>query len=417
MQIERVNEWMQSVVIEEDLRGRELDLVAAVDPGPRLAVVSDRDTHDALGRRVADALAGHFGVQSMVLDRQPHADAATVQHLTASLDRDISVVIAVGSGTINDLCKMAAQQRGCPQLVFGTAPSMNGYTSANAAITVAGHKLSLPAPAPRGVFLDLRVLAKAPARLIRAGLGDSLCRCTAQADWLLAHLLFDQPYLEAPFTLLAQDEDRLLAEPAALLAGDLAAMRSLARTLVLSGLGMRLCGGSQPASQGEHLLSHYIDMMGGPALPQAFHGEQIGVTALAMARLQETILQRPRPPVMRPSTIRREDVLAHFGPELGESCWRACVPKLLDQAGADRLNERLAGGWDALRARIAGVTRDSAVLSAVLTAAGAPTRAADLGWPEQLFRQAWLHAREIRDRYTFLDFAADSGIANPADTW
>jgi glycerol dehydrogenase-like iron-containing ADH family enzyme len=67
---------------------------------------------------------------------------------------------------------------------------MNGYASMNAAITVDGNKKSLPAASPQGVFMDLTVLAGAPARMIRAGLGDALCRSTAQADWLLSrHLL------------------------------------------------------------------------------------------------------------------------------------------------------------------------------------------------------------------------------------
>ena len=103
-------------------------------------------------------------------------------------------LIAVGSGTINDLCKYASALDGKPYAVFATAPSMNGYTSVNAAITVEGHKKSLPAQAAAGVFFDLEVLAAAPVRLIRAGLGDSVCRCTAQADWLLAHLLLGRPY-------------------------------------------------------------------------------------------------------------------------------------------------------------------------------------------------------------------------------
>ncbi len=55
---------------------------------------------------------------------------------------------------------------------------------------------------------------------------------------------------------------------------EIEAMRRLARMLMLSGLGMCLCGGSYPASQGEHLISHNIEMMGGPDLPASFHGEQ-----------------------------------------------------------------------------------------------------------------------------------------------
>ena len=64
-----------------------------------------------------------------------------------------------------------------------------------------------------------------PLRLIRAGLGDSVCRPTAQADWLLAHLLLDRPYREVPFALLAADEPALFDQAARARRGDLAAMR------------------------------------------------------------------------------------------------------------------------------------------------------------------------------------------------
>src|SRR5439155_7608193 len=211
-------------------------------------------------------------------------DMATVEQVRART-RGASAIAAVGSGTINDLCKYAAFLDRKPYVVFGTAPSMNGYTSISAAITEHGHKKSLPANAALGVFLDLEVLSKAPLRMIRAGLGDSVCRPTAQADWLLAHLLFDRRYRIAPFRLLEGDEALLLAKAGALVAGDVGAMEILARTLVLSGLGMTICGGSHPASQGEHLISHYIDMLGEPSWPAAFHGEHIAVTTLTMARL------------------------------------------------------------------------------------------------------------------------------------
>jgi glycerol-1-phosphate dehydrogenase [NAD(P)+] len=396
----------RSVVIEDSLDGREVELFAALGFGPRLAVVADVDTSAALGRRVSRALASRFTVQDLVLDRHPHADGDTVARLAASLHPGTDAVVAVGSGTINDLCKMAALAHGCPQVVFATAPSMNGYTSVSASITEAGMKRSVRAATPVGVFFDLGVLAAAPVRLIRAGLGDSACRSTAQADWLLAHLLLDQPYREVPFALLAGDEPALFANAGALLAGDLAVMRRLVRTLVLSGFGMTICGGSYPASQGEHLISHYLDMLEHPGA-EAFHGEQIGVTTIAMARLQDRILERAAPPVLRPTAVERTDVLRHFGPALGEICWREFEPKRLDRQRADELNARLVTHWDAIRATIASITVGSARLLEVLNAAGAPTEPHQLGWPQPLLDQAMQQAREIRNRYTFLDFAGD----------
>jgi hypothetical protein len=39
---------------------------------------------------------------------------------------------------------------------------------------------------------------------------------------------------------------------------------------------------------------------------------------------------------------------------------------------------------------------------------GAPVAPAELGWPAAAIDDARRHAREIRDRYTFLDLVADS---------
>jgi glycerol-1-phosphate dehydrogenase [NAD(P)+] len=398
----------RAIVIAPGLAGDPAGLVAGLGLGRRLAVVSDAITRDVLGARIERALGGLADVTPVVLPAGVHADAAAVDGVRQA-SRRADGLIAVGSGTLNDVCKYAAARDGKPYAVFGTAPSMNGYTSVSAAITVDGLKRSLPAVAARGVFLDLDVLARAPVRLIRAGLGDSLCRPTAQADWLLAHLLHDQPYREAPFALLAEDEAALLAEPEALVAGDPGAIARLARTLVLSGLGMTICGGSYPASQGEHLISHYADMRGPADLPESLHGEQVGVTTLTMARLQERMLAGG-PPRLRATGEDEAALIRLFGPDLGRACWAELSTKRLDEAAAERLGARLAEGWDAWRARLAAVSRPAAALEAVLRRAGAPATPEALGWPRPFYRHAVRHARLIRSRFTFLDLAAAAGV-------
>ncbi len=395
------------VVIEDSLAGAEAELLSELGLGRRLAVLSDDNTFAALGQRVERALAGTFAVQRVLLDTPFDADSETIARLDRVIDPGTDAIVAVGSGTLNDLGKMVAFLRGIPQVVFATAPSMNGYTSLSASITSQGVKRSVRAATPVGVFFDLRVLAAAPLPLLRAGLGDSSCRPTAQADWLLAHLLLDRPYREAPFALLAGDEAALFAHARELVSGDLGALRRLVRALVLSGFGMTICDGSYPASQGEHLVSHYLEMQH-HTVPERLHGEQIGVCALAMARLQEQILDRETPPPLRASTLTRAEVLARFGPSAGETCWTEVAPKLLDPASAEKLSARLARDWDAIRTRLAAVTLGPRVMEAVLVAAGAPTTHAELGWSDSQFAEAMRHAREIRNRYTFLDLAAEA---------
>jgi glycerol-1-phosphate dehydrogenase [NAD(P)+] len=226
----------------------------------------------------------------------------------------------------------------------------------------------------------------------------------------LSHLLLDRPYREVPFTLLADDEPALFAGGRALVSGDLEVMRRLVRTLVLSGFGMTICGGSYPGSQGEHLICHYVEAMGPPGLPETFHGEQTGVAAIAMAELQEFLLWRATPPVLRPTAIGREQLLRHYGPERGEACWRELSEKHFDRARTDDLNARLAARWDSMRTRIEAVTLGAARHRAILGDAEAPRSASDLGWSDALLAEALGHARELRNRYTFLDLVGDSEL-------
>ena len=398
---------IRAIAIDKNLSGMEADLVRALAIGRRFAIVSDATTQRVLGARVARALASLGAIDRVVLGGTPHPDIATVDRVrraTAMSD----ALIAVGSGTINDLCKYAAATDGKPYVVFATAPSMNGYASTNAAITVDGHKKSLPAKAPLGVFIDLGVFAAAPLRMIQSGLGDSLCRSTAQADWSLAKHLHGAPYREAPFALLAVDESLLLDAPEALIRGDLDAMRVLARTLVLSGLGMTICGGSYPASQGEHLISHYIDMFAPGGRAEYFHGEQVAVATLTMARIQEAMVSGP-PPRVATRSMTREALLQRFGDAIGEACWSEYVAKRLSAEAAEALSERIAERWGDLCADLRGTMVPSATLAGVMARAGCPRSPEAIGVTGEFYRRAVRDARFLRNRYTFLDLAGDAG--------
>jgi glycerol-1-phosphate dehydrogenase [NAD(P)+] len=381
-------------------------LVAALRLGRHLAVVSDPRTREALGHRVARRLREIARVDEVVLEA-PRADLASAEEV-ASRTRGAEALIAVGSGTINDLCKQASFATGRPYAVFATAPSMNGYLSGTASLARDGFKVSLGARCPVGVFLDLEVLAAAPPRLIRAGIGDVLCRTTAQADWLLAHLLLGTPYRETPFALQAEDEGPLLAATAAAVAGEPEAILRLVRLLVLSGLGMLLAGSSHPASMAEHLISHTLEMLH-PEL-DALHGEQVGVATLTVSRLQHAILLAAEPPRIGPTTVDEAALSRVFGGALGRQCAAELRAKALGREAAAALARRLEEHWPRLRERLAAVMLPTATLEAALSAAGAPQTAEDLGLDPTSYRRAVRLARAVRNRFTILDLAADAGV-------
>lgn len=399
---------VRSVVIERSLDGAEAGLIRDLNLPKPYAVISDQNTYDALARKVEEALGPVIPIR---LTGRPHCDERTAGRVMKE-GAKAGTYIAVGSGTINDLAKFAAARQGKRCAVFATAPSMNGYTSENVAITIGGHKKSLPAMAPDGVFMDLGVLSAAPRRMLRAGLGDAICRSTAQCDWLMAHILRGSPYRETPFALFSDLEEELMTEAAALVSGHVEAVERLARVLVLSGFGMTICGGSYPASQGEHLISHVIEMTRHGVSDDLLHGEQIAVTTLVMARLQEHVLDGEAP-VARPSILSKADVIRYFGEEAGQACWKEVEQKLLNREAAEAFSATLSAKWPELKERLASVMRPSESILRVLSSAGAPVSYRDLNLSREEFGSAVWHARHARNRYTFLDLAADTGKLVP----
>lgn len=397
---------VRKVAIGTGLAAEAGALIAPLGLGRQLAVVMDPDTRAAMGDAVVAALGSHHHVDVLMLGPHPHPDMEVVDKVRAASE-EAHGLIAVGSGSINDIAKHAAHLAGKPYAVFGTALSMNGYTSASAAITEKGLKKSLASTAPKGVFLDLDVLAAAPKRLIAAGFGDSICRCTAQTDWLMSHFIRGTRYRDIPFVLQQEEEEALMADPGRLVAGDRAAVALLARMLVLSGFGMTLAGGSYPASQSEHLIAHYIDMRG-RNLPLAYHGEHIAVTTVTMARLQERMLGQGSLAI-RANADTLSVFTREFGPALGAECWNAFRPKLLDGEGAAALNHRLAADWPVIRQRLAAVSRPAAEVEAALVSVGAPVKPEDLGIPSAFYDEALRNARRIRDRFGMLDLAEAAG--------
>ena len=397
---------IQSLIFEPNLDGCECDLLDDLDFPKSSAIVCDPNTYDVLAKRISASLPN----AKLIVIEAPKADEAVATELS-DRTRHVDAVIAVGAGTLNDLVKYVCHQRRHPYAVFATAPSMNGYVTATASISRGGEKLSLPATPPRGAFFDLAILAEAPHRLIRAGVGDSLCRSTAELDWLLSHHLFDTAFLEQPFSIQAMDEANVLARIDSLRVGDLDAFRSLTRLLVLGGLGMLLTGNSQPGSQGEHLISHYIDMKYQPH-PGSLHGEQVGLATLTMATLQNDILTQDAPPLLSETVIDTAAMKKRHGAH-SASCEDAMAKKSLTGKRLEALNQRLEMRWPDIRQAFETRSLPLESLRAAFDAVDMPVDPQDLGIAPSFYADAVLYARELRDRFTTLDLAADAGILDP----
>ena len=404
---ERFRVPYKSIVIADDLRGREAELIASLELGRTLAVVSvpRRTACWARASRQRWPVPLRSGRSCSIVRTPMRRRWPSSRSGRAASTRSYG---AVGSGTINDVCKLVTFSDGRPYAVFATAPSMNGYTSTTASITsAAGLKTSLPAHAPLGVFIDLAVNASAPAYLRASGLGDSLCRSTAQVDWWLSHRLFGTRYTSLPFRLQVPDETLMLEHAAGLAAGDVPAVAYLHRVLVLVGLGVSFVGTTHHGSMGEHQISHYIDCFAGARHPGTRHGQQVGVASLTMARLQRALFTRTEPPLLRPTQIDEPDMVRRCGN--AQQCLIEWQKKALTAQSAAELNDKLRRIWPELRAECLGFALPVERMQWALHGAGGPTSAQEMGLDPEFYREAVVHAREMRNRYSVLDLLGESG--------
>ncbi len=366
----------------------------------KFLLVCDETTYEIQGRAIEGSIkkkGWQVAVKIFPSDAEPTAENAERIKIKKHA-ANAEMIIASGSGTINDLCKYSSFFLKIPYVVFATAPSMNGYASANASIKIGRYKKSIPAHMPAAIYLDLDILAGAPARLIKSGVGDLLCRMTAQADWLVSHLVLGSEYKTAPFVLLEENERQLHELAPELLNGNLEAMRILAEGLILSGIGMYITGSSAPASQGEHLIAHYMEMLH-PELPKTFHGEQIGVTTLTMQDIQETLLKTKIS--VGDYVVDEERILLKLGTEIGMQAVRqarAKAEKYENMQAREKMNDE----WKSISGKILPLLAGKEKIYDTLKKIGAATTPGDLGWSRH-YPHASANAFLLRDRFTFLD--------------
>jgi glycerol-1-phosphate dehydrogenase [NAD(P)+] len=396
---------VESIVIADTLDGSEAELVHRVHPGKSLCVVSDQWTRAALGERVFRALQPLGNVKEFVWKR-PRITPDGLDELMAGAG-PAQVVIAIGSGTITDSAKYATFLAKREYSVFPTSP-MNAYTTPTASVSVGGFKKSITCHSAKGVFFDLSVVSKCPPRLIAAAFADVVCRTTSQVDWLMSHLFFGTVYQDTAYTLLAYDEEPMMANAAKVVAGDFEALAMLTRIAAIMGLGTSFTGTTHSGSMAEHMISHYIDMFAGDGHRGTSHGEQVGVATLTMSRLQNQILGKDQPPTLRPTEIPTAELRARFGAQADEMIEQS-RRKALDAAKADALNHRLQRDWPEIAGQLRAVMLPYQKLRNAMEIAGCPQTGADLGLAPEFYRDAVCYARFIRDRFSMLDVADDSG--------
>lgn len=388
--------------------------------GSAVLVVSDENTFRAGGEPVVKALrdAG----KRVLAQRYPGTPfEATGERAeeTAAAGKDIDFYVAIGSGTVSDLAKYAGSVQKKPVLLFPTAASMNGYTSGITALKIRGLKRTQPCRPVTGIFANPEVIATAPQRMLAAGVADFLSKCSSAADWRASHLLRGDYYCHRPREFNEGIQERLFAAAEAVGRAEPEAVQLVMEALLLSGFGMVIAGSSAPASGGEHLISHYLDMKHALyGTENDLHGTQVGVGTVHALGLWEKVLALKPGDVdvhalanAHPSPEQvRDCVMADWGPQVGEEVWAQWTQKALSREKLCEELERFKNMLQELRAALAEDLQPAAVVAKCIETSGGPASPEGMHAPMEEFQKALKAARYLRNRFTILDLAAELGI-------
>ncbi|MBO7504038.1 MAG: sn-glycerol-1-phosphate dehydrogenase [Clostridia bacterium] len=403
----------------------------------RAYIVSDRNTERAAGGRVAAILdAAGFRLDRFVFDRgfvepdEPAVGAAVLNMCGGPASEDPlaagkTAVVAVGSGVINDICKILAHMTGAPFVTVATAPSMDGFCSSTSSVLRGGLKVSVGSRCPDAVVGDTEILCAAPENSILAGLGDMIAKYVALFEWKLGHIVTGEYYCELTANLMREALEKVVSNAAGLKNREPEAIEAVMEGLVISGIAMDYAGISRPASGIEHYFSHIWDMRGVSfGTPVALHGIQCGIgTVLALEGYEKLFAQIAKMNGSKPDYERArrahevfdvhehaKKIAARLGPGGEIIAEDLKNRRLYDRADTEERLRKIAANYELIKAEAEKTLPSAHRVADMLRDAGAPVRPSEIGLPDEEIPVDFVMTRDIRDKYILSSFAYDLGI-------
>jgi Glycerol dehydrogenase and related enzymes len=226
---------------------QQLPDIAAEFKGKQLYMISDNNTWKAAGEQAFKILSdSNFEVKSHQFETGTEIlipDELAMGRMLLEMPLGTALIVAVGSGTLNDMAKYLSSRTGIPYIIVCTAPSMDGYVADGAPLICNGRKISYVATLAYGVVGDTDIMKQAPMHMIHAGLGDVLGKLTALTDWSLAVAMIDEYRCETCVKLVEEALRKCIEFAPALKERNEEAILYLIEALTLTGvtMGHRWC--------------------------------------------------------------------------------------------------------------------------------------------------------------------------------
>ncbi len=365
-----------------------------------ILLVADSNTYAVCGERVRDLLGEKIKNTCLFVTADLLVpDEAAIDSVKEKMSPVTDLILGIGSGVINDICKYVSFFAGIKCGIVATAPSMDGFASSGAAMILGGMKVTETTHAPALIIGDTEVLKNAPAEMIRSGYADIIGKYSALNDWKLSNLINGEYLCSEVYDLVKEKTDLIRT-----LAKDIAqrkdsAIEELMRDLVLIGVTLTLLSTTRPGSGSEHHLSHYFEITGIlEDKPYFLHGTDVGYSTIVTARLREELRTLATPEFSSVPDETREKCYEKIYGKI------ACeVSDLQKSAGryANPVNDVYREKWGDV----------VAILNECPTAAEIEEMLTDCGFDLSLFEKMYgaekisngiWFAKDLKDRYSVL---------------
>ena len=383
-------------------------------------ILSDANTYAAAGEAVCKVLknAGIAYTSYAFHQGQLPPNEKTVGSAVLHFDTSCDMVIAVGSGVINDTGKILSNISKVPYIIVGTAPSMDGYASATSSMDRDELKASLNSRCANVIIGDVDILKNAPAHMLAAGLGDMLAKYISIAEWRIAHLITGEYYCERVAELVRSALKKCADNADGLLKRDETAVAAVFEGLVIGGIAMAYAGVSRPASGVEHYFSHVWDMRGLQfGTKTELHGIQCAIGTYVAAKLYEKIknltpdAEKAKAYVADFSYDQWKDELLEF---LGES---AQTMISAEEKEGKYVKEKhparfaiIAEHWDEILEIINKEIPAAEEIGKLLDTIGISRSPASMDVDTAALRTTFKATKDIRDKYVLSRLAWDLGV-------
>ena len=409
-----------SIVISGEVTINKLPEILREHNIKKVFIVEDKNTFKAAGEMVEKLLKEeNFETSKYIfLSDKLEPDENAVGLAFMNFDFLSDAIIGIGSGVINDICKIISNVSNKKYILVATAPSMDGFVSSTSSMTVSGFKKSLQSKCADVVIGDTNILCKAPVKLMVSGIGDMIAKYVSICEWRISHLINGEYYCEEIAELVRASLKKCVDNVDGVLTRDKKAIGNIFEGLVMSGVAMNYAGISRPASGVEHYFSHIWDMRGAAfKTPCDLHGIQCAIGTLIAIRIYEKLYNYV------PDKTKAVKYVENFDKEK----WFKELPKFVGKDAEEMVQfeekeqkynvkkhaeriDTIINNWDKILKIIKEELPYSKEIENLLKKLNAPLKPSDIGIEDSIISRTFKTTKDIRDKYILSSLCFDLGI-------